>query len=185
MQRWLAMISGLRRLTAAREQSTSRLQPNGYLASALLALLPDAALTNAIALPGSDDPSGAFTVSLPGTSYPLVRLAISYARDQRYPVLLLRTPSQSAYDRRPQQRSNWLQKALPSYDVDLYTYSRWKKGTVHTRSITAPLIIEGQQLHVTLSAGTGGSLLETAVYDEWDCCLVRCIHPVEQHLERA
>lgn len=122
-----------------------------------------------------------FTVLLSDTNYATTRLKIGYAYHTRYPELILHTPSQSIYDRRPKNRERWLQKATQAYDIDLYTHSRWKKGTVSTRLIEeGRAVLNGRQIQVNLSAQSGIDIIETKVYNELGKCIVRCLRMVEQ-----
>jgi hypothetical protein len=114
-------------------------------------------------------------IRLPGPSYIAQRVTITYHSRADYPRLNLTTPTLSAYDDRPQQREMWVQKPLPSYNLDIYTYKDRLMGRVTTQLVpTFPAIFE-QHLRLAFAPQIGAQFLVTEIRDDLGALLARCI----------
>lgn len=107
-----------------------------------------------------------------GTSFIKRRVSLQYQPGTTSPLVELQAPSATAIDATPRTRPLWRQPPHPDYDLSVYTEQMRFAGTICTRLIDVPSVIEGQFLTLAIPAGTA-QVVATEVYDQQKTLLVR------------
>jgi hypothetical protein len=127
--------------------------------------------------------SGELVVRSRGKSYVERRVALRYHESFDHPWLDLHVLSAIANDERPRIRYRWRQRALPDYDLTIYTEQERRKGRVATRLLDQTVVVQGDVFTLRLPVAEGAYLLTTDYFDEDDRPLVRALRwpPLAKH----